>query len=316
MPSASVSVRRSRPDQGDLRGRAEHASARPDLLRAVGLDVGRQAIIRRDSDTFALYTLTDCRDRGGGRHRPHGSRWTRAARRRRRSSSSVPTWTAWRSTRPPPRRRPGEARSSWSCSMPATVQDCIVLAPHGGDIEPFTDLQAEHVRTELCRSRRELLALQGIQAQRRGRGPMAHHLDRHQHRQLPPARDRRRRGPSVCRLVPRVHRGGASRHPDRRGGPRLRSNGWCGRSSPSPSPVPVSRVEIAGSGRPARRRRGQPTSSTGSPRTSTTASRSNSSRQARSGTIPGSEPAPVGGDRRRRRRRLPSGPHLTVVSAG
>ena len=55
MSQVRISVRLSRPDQGDLREHAEHASALPGLLRTVGLDVGRQAIIRRDLDTFALY---------------------------------------------------------------------------------------------------------------------------------------------------------------------------------------------------------------------------------------------------------------------
>ena len=59
MPHASISIRQSRPDQGDLRRQGEHASVLPDLLQTLGLDVGRQAIIRRDAARFALYTLTD-----------------------------------------------------------------------------------------------------------------------------------------------------------------------------------------------------------------------------------------------------------------
>jgi hypothetical protein len=58
MPRASVSINSSRPDQGDLCRHAAHASVVPDLARTLGLDAGRQAIIRRDADTFAR---TQCR---------------------------------------------------------------------------------------------------------------------------------------------------------------------------------------------------------------------------------------------------------------
>jgi hypothetical protein len=58
MTSTRIVVSRSRSDQGDLR-HPEHASVAPDLMRALGLDLGQQVIIRRDEDTFALYTLTD-----------------------------------------------------------------------------------------------------------------------------------------------------------------------------------------------------------------------------------------------------------------
>jgi hypothetical protein len=47
---ARISIKRSRPDQCDLRRHGEHASGLPDLLQSLGLDVGRQAIIRRDAD--------------------------------------------------------------------------------------------------------------------------------------------------------------------------------------------------------------------------------------------------------------------------
>ena len=72
MTRAEISIRQSRPDQDDLRGHREHASVRPDFAAALGLDVGRQAIIRRDDGRFALYTLTDARAGVRRRHGPHG----------------------------------------------------------------------------------------------------------------------------------------------------------------------------------------------------------------------------------------------------
>src|SRR6476619_3679469 len=74
MPQTRISVRLSRPGQDDLREHAEHASALPDLMTSVGLDVGRQAVIRRGVDTFALYTLTDAGRMGrDGRGRLDGA---------------------------------------------------------------------------------------------------------------------------------------------------------------------------------------------------------------------------------------------------
>ncbi len=149
MPSASVSVRWSRPDQGDLRGRAEHASARPDLLQAVGLTVGRQAVIRRDPDTFALYTLTDAG--------PEGSadvvRMGRGGRGRLDGAEEQQFRAHLDSVAVDPDTTEEEAQRGEKLLELFDAGDrpgLIVLAPHGGDIEPFTDLQAEHVRTQLC----------------------------------------------------------------------------------------------------------------------------------------------------------------------
>ncbi len=149
MPSASVSVRRSRPDQGDLRGRAEHASARPDLLRAVGLDVGRQAVVRRDSDSFALYTLTAA----GTEAAADIVRMGRGGRGRLDGADDQQFRADLDSVAVDPAATEEEARRGEKLLELFDAGDrpgLIVLAPHGGDIEPFTDLQAEHVRTELC----------------------------------------------------------------------------------------------------------------------------------------------------------------------
>lgn len=68
-----------------------------------------------------------------------------------------------------------------------------------GEIEPFTDDQAEHVRNLLCDARREQLAMPRLEAPWPRRSPLAHHLDRHQHRQLPSTGHRsRERLPPRC----------------------------------------------------------------------------------------------------------------------
>jgi len=149
MPQTRISVRLSRPDQDDLREHAEHASALPDLMTSVGLDVGRQAVIRRGVDTFALYTLTDAeaevstdtvRMGRGGRGRLDGAEEQRF--RARLDSVAVD-----------PAATEEEARRGEKLLELFDDGDrrgLIVIAPHGGDIEPFTDHQAEHLRDLLC----------------------------------------------------------------------------------------------------------------------------------------------------------------------
>ena len=149
MPQSGIWVRVSRRDQDDLPGHAEHASAVPELMQAVGLDVGRQAVIRRDVDTFALYTLTDARTEvsadtvrmgRGGRGRLDGAE-EQQLRARLDSVAVDPAATEEEARR-------GE--KLLELFDDGDRRGLIVIAPHGGDIEPFTDHQAEHVRDLLC----------------------------------------------------------------------------------------------------------------------------------------------------------------------
>jgi phage replication-related protein YjqB (UPF0714/DUF867 family) len=150
MPSAFISIQRSRPDQGDLCRHGEHASALPDLLQTLGLDVGRQAIIRRDADTFALYTLTDAQSEPsvdtvrmgrGGRGRLGGADEEQFAGLLD-SVAVDPTATREEALR-------GEKLLE-VLDDDGHPRDLLVLAPHGGEIEPHTDEQAEHVRDLLA----------------------------------------------------------------------------------------------------------------------------------------------------------------------
>jgi hypothetical protein len=149
MPQSRISVRLSRPDQGDLREHAEHASAVPELMQAVGLDVGRQAVIRRAVDTFALYTLTDA----GADVSTDTVRMGRDGRGRLDGAEEQQFRARLDSVAVDPAATEEEARRGEKLLELFDDGDrrgLIVIAPHGGDIEPFTDLQAEHVRDLLC----------------------------------------------------------------------------------------------------------------------------------------------------------------------
>ena len=61
----------------------------------------------------------------------------------------------------------------------------IVIAPHGGDIEPQTDEQAERVASRLAAKGVSLWRCKGFKAGRRRRCSLAHHLDRNSRGEFP-----------------------------------------------------------------------------------------------------------------------------------
>jgi len=150
MSRATVSITRPRSEQGDLDQHREHASADPELLRPLGLEVGRQAIIRRNDSTFALYTLTD----DGAEQDPGAVRMGDDGRGRLDGAGEEQFEALLDSVAVDPDATELEARSGEKLlellDGPGHRGRLIVLAPHGGDIEPFTDRQAEHVRDLLA----------------------------------------------------------------------------------------------------------------------------------------------------------------------
>jgi phage replication-related protein YjqB (UPF0714/DUF867 family) len=145
MPRASISIKVSRPDQGDLRRHREHASGLPDFLRTLGLDVGRQAIVKRDADAFALYTLTDAEAEPS----MDTLRIGRRGRGRLGSTDEQEFTGVLDSVAVDPAATPEEAhkgRKLLELLDDGHHPGLIVLAPHGGDIERHTDDQAEHVK--------------------------------------------------------------------------------------------------------------------------------------------------------------------------
>ena len=150
MPHASISIKQSRADQGDLRRHREHASVLPDLLPTLGLDVGQQAIIRRDAATFALYTLTDAVSELA----VNTVRMGRDGRDRIDGAEEEQFCGSLDSAAVDPAATEQEARDGQKLlellDDDGHPRDLLVLAPHGGGIEPRTDDQAEHVKNLLA----------------------------------------------------------------------------------------------------------------------------------------------------------------------
>ena len=150
MPRVLVSITRSRADQADLRSHKEHASARRALVQALGIDVGRQVIVRRDDDRFALYTLTDAGSEGsdGTVRMGREGRGRLGGADAERFDGQLDTLAV-----DPAATEADALRGEKLLELldDEAQDDClIVLAPHGGDIERFTDRQAERVRDLLA----------------------------------------------------------------------------------------------------------------------------------------------------------------------
>ncbi|MFC4359856.1 poly-gamma-glutamate hydrolase family protein [Halobium salinum] len=141
-------------------------SASTSLLRSLGADVGRQLRIRRTDDEYAVYTVVEAHEGSEPLVRMNGTAKSRLA-------LAEGDWVGEPDCRlgcPRPEETPAIADETFDAEaesvVPAAdltaeeareadelVEDAteggtefLVLAPHGGDVEPRTAEQAEHVR--------------------------------------------------------------------------------------------------------------------------------------------------------------------------
>jgi phage replication-related protein YjqB (UPF0714/DUF867 family) len=141
-----AAVRRAlSPEQQDLIDHAEHCSADPEALAAIGRASGHQVRVRlaADPNTFALYTVSETRDETPDslvRMGPDG----RARLGDGNEFAAVVDSVV-------PRAGLDDADAERLHEFVERLNDdgthrgLIVLAPHGGDIEPHTDTQADRV---------------------------------------------------------------------------------------------------------------------------------------------------------------------------
>jgi phage replication-related protein YjqB (UPF0714/DUF867 family) len=140
-------VTASLPDQPDLAARREHCAVDPDRLRAIGRAVGQQVRVERQGVGSVLFTVSESRDespedviRMGKMGR---ARFGAAAEFPARVFAQVPHPTLSDTDA----RRMGEFVERVDDDGVAT--GLLVLAPHGGEIEPHTDAQAERLAAAL-----------------------------------------------------------------------------------------------------------------------------------------------------------------------
>jgi phage replication-related protein YjqB (UPF0714/DUF867 family) len=131
----------------DLVRHREHCSADPDQLGAIGVAVGQQVRIRRSAVAYGLYTVSEVRDESP----VNVVRMGADGRLRLGMSEEFPGVVD--SQVPHPTFSQAQARAGNEfierLTDDGSQANLIAIAPHGGDIEPHTDQQAERVASRL-----------------------------------------------------------------------------------------------------------------------------------------------------------------------
>jgi phage replication-related protein YjqB (UPF0714/DUF867 family) len=147
MPRRNASVRKALLQQTDLKDHAEHCSVDPESLVAIGREVRQQVRIARAGDERGIYTVFESIPDAAGvvRMGPNGLlRLGKEGAFAGAIDSEVPNRTL----------NDGDAETGNEFVERLVDDDptqarLIVLAPHGGKIEPHTDEQALSVATAL-----------------------------------------------------------------------------------------------------------------------------------------------------------------------
>jgi phage replication-related protein YjqB (UPF0714/DUF867 family) len=136
------------PQQADLIDRKEHCSADREKLETVGRLLGHQVRIKRNDDDYGLYTVSEVRRENSD----NIVRMGRGGRERLGTSDEFDATLDSQSPRPTLTDSEAVAQGEFVERLDDNGwhTDLIAIAPHGGDIEPFTDLQAERVASRLA----------------------------------------------------------------------------------------------------------------------------------------------------------------------
>jgi hypothetical protein len=185
--------------QRDLIDHKEHCSADPVKLATVGRERGHQE--RSDSE-YGLYTVSQVRQESPDNIVRMGSTG------RKRLGTSDEFVGSLDSQVPHPTFDDPDAETN--NEFVARLEDdgthagLVVIAPHGGDIEPHTDRQAELVASRLAAKSVSLWRCKGF----KGEGAFArwHIIDRHSRGELPRAQLDHLSGLHLCRRLPWLRR--------------------------------------------------------------------------------------------------------------
>jgi phage replication-related protein YjqB (UPF0714/DUF867 family) len=148
MASVDASITRALPSQDDLKHRREHCSADPARLASIGRAVGHQVRIYRTDEDFGLYTVSE--------DRPESPdtivRMGLGGRRRLDTEVEFDGRIDSRGPQPglPEKQAKEDGELIELLDDDGRQRRLITIAPHGGDIEPHTDEQAEQVATRLA----------------------------------------------------------------------------------------------------------------------------------------------------------------------
>jgi phage replication-related protein YjqB (UPF0714/DUF867 family) len=143
-----ASVKKVFSSQLTLLGKPEHCSADPEKLAAIGRAFGQQIRVKRNDNQYALYTVSEVR-----RERPNTIvRMAQVARQRLGASQEFSATVSSQVPHPTYTDAEAEANSEFveRLADDGAHTGLIVIAPHGGKIEKYTDKQAERVAASLA----------------------------------------------------------------------------------------------------------------------------------------------------------------------
>ncbi|MDD5322547.1 MAG: poly-gamma-glutamate hydrolase family protein [Methylococcales bacterium] len=136
------------PEQAELIDRKEHCSADREKLETAGRLLGHQVRIKRNDNEYGLYTVSEVRQENPD----NIVRMGKGGRERLGTSDEFDATLDSQVPRPALADSDAEAQgefverlddNGWHTGL-------IAIAPHGGDIEPHTDQQAERVASQLA----------------------------------------------------------------------------------------------------------------------------------------------------------------------
>jgi phage replication-related protein YjqB (UPF0714/DUF867 family) len=146
--SYAVTVKKALSSQEDLISHREHCSADLEKLESVGRACGQQVRIQRSPSDYAVYTVSEVRQES-----PDAVvRMGLSGRQRLGASEEFAGTLTSRVPHPTFSAAQAEASSELIERLKdnGRHQGLVAIAPHGGDIEPYTDHQAERVAARLA----------------------------------------------------------------------------------------------------------------------------------------------------------------------
>lgn len=150
-------VKKSLNEQSTLKNQKEHCSADPEKLATIGRAEGHQIRVRRNEEEYALYTISETRQ-----ERPDNIlRMSQQGRSRLGTTDEFDAIVEFRvpyaiyknkdedANEKADREAKDKSEFIECLNDNGTHTGLIVIAPHGGAIEKYTDQQAEYVATQL-----------------------------------------------------------------------------------------------------------------------------------------------------------------------
>jgi hypothetical protein len=148
MATFDAAIKKALSSQEDLKKRREHCSVDPQRLATIGSAAGHQVRIKRNSNQYGLYTVSEVRQENPDTI----VRMGQGGRQRLGTSAEFDGVVDARVPHPTLTEAEAKARGEFIERLKdnGRQRQLIAIAPHGGEIERHTDQQAERVASRLA----------------------------------------------------------------------------------------------------------------------------------------------------------------------